>query len=265
VRVRLHRCYEQRCDASLGQRARDLEVYASLDRPASRRQAAPRDRGGAPDEIDQLALPGGGSGTCDAPLAKQGGPLTKRADSRTCPRACTCRTMSNGIRDAAAVRETGRTALIWQGPAASTPSRAAQFGLELDLSDIAMFYLNARVGFAGQGLRRMDSDRLQRVTGITAEVTPEWAAGICGVDADDIRRAAEIFDTSDRVVSTCTPARQRAPNASTATRCSPPTPPPRSPNPTPAGLASSKATSCGSPRGGTASRPGPDRLPARGP
>ncbi len=38
---------------------------------------------------------------------------------------------------------------------------------------------------------------------LTAETTPEWAAGICGVPADDIRRAADIFATSDRVVSTC--------------------------------------------------------------
>jgi anaerobic selenocysteine-containing dehydrogenase len=38
---------------------------------------------------------------------------------------------------------------------------------------------------------------------ITAEATPDWAAGICGVPADDIRAVTEIFATSDRVVSTC--------------------------------------------------------------
>jgi len=32
--------------------------------------------------------------------------------------------------------------------------------------------------------------------------TPEWAADVCGVDAGDIRCAAEIFGTSERVVST---------------------------------------------------------------
>src|SRR5699024_9054427 len=37
----------------------------------------------------------------------------------------------------------------------------------------------------------------------TSEATPEWAAEICGVPADDIRAAAEIFGTSQRVVSTC--------------------------------------------------------------
>lgn len=42
-------------------------------------------------------------------------------------------------------------------------------------------------------------DDLERVT---AEATPEWAAEICGVSAGDIRAAAEIFATSDRVVST---------------------------------------------------------------
>lgn len=38
---------------------------------------------------------------------------------------------------------------------------------------------------------------------ITAETSPEWAAEICAVDADDIRRAADIFGTSERIVSTC--------------------------------------------------------------
>lgn len=42
-------------------------------------------------------------------------------------------------------------------------------------------------------------EELQR---ITAKTTPEWAAGICGVSAADIARAAEIFGTSRRVVST---------------------------------------------------------------
>lgn len=43
-------------------------------------------------------------------------------------------------------------------------------------------------------------DDLERMT---AEATPEWASEVCGVPADDIRRAAEIFGTSDRIVSTC--------------------------------------------------------------
>ena len=42
-----------------------------------------------------------------------------------------------------------------------------------------------------------------RLAALVADATPEWAAEICGVDADDIRRAAEIFGTSERVVSTC--------------------------------------------------------------
>ena len=37
---------------------------------------------------------------------------------------------------------------------------------------------------------------------VTAETTPAWAAEICGVPAADIARAAEIFGTSERVVST---------------------------------------------------------------
>ena len=35
------------------------------------------------------------------------------------------------------------------------------------------------------------------------DATPEWAAEVCGVDPDAIRAAAEIFGTSERVVSTC--------------------------------------------------------------
>ncbi|MFG2452825.1 molybdopterin oxidoreductase family protein [Streptomyces sp. NPDC048512] len=38
---------------------------------------------------------------------------------------------------------------------------------------------------------------------VTRDTTPEWAAEICGVPARDIRRAAEIFGTGQRVVSTC--------------------------------------------------------------
>lgn len=37
---------------------------------------------------------------------------------------------------------------------------------------------------------------------LTAEATPAWAAAICGVPAADIEAAAEIFATSERVVST---------------------------------------------------------------
>ncbi|CCH79651.1 putative nitrate reductase (napA) [Nostocoides japonicum T1-X7] len=44
---------------------------------------------------------------------------------------------------------------------------------------------------------------LEDLERLTAEATPEWAAEICGVPAADIRRAVEIFATSDRVVSTC--------------------------------------------------------------
>lgn len=42
-----------------------------------------------------------------------------------------------------------------------------------------------------------------RLAELTREATPEWAGQICGVDPADIRAAAEIFGTSDRVVSTC--------------------------------------------------------------
>lgn len=44
------------------------------------------------------------------------------------------------------------------------------------------------------------SDVLERAT---RGATPEWAAGICGVPARDIRAAAEIFGTAERAVSTC--------------------------------------------------------------
>lgn len=44
---------------------------------------------------------------------------------------------------------------------------------------------------------------LQELEELTRDATPEWAAEICGVPAGDIRRSAEIFGTSERVVSTC--------------------------------------------------------------
>ena len=40
------------------------------------------------------------------------------------------------------------------------------------------------------------------VDALVREATPKWAAEICGVPARDIERAAEIFGTSERVVST---------------------------------------------------------------
>ncbi len=42
-----------------------------------------------------------------------------------------------------------------------------------------------------------------RLNELTRQATPDWAAEICGVPAADIVRAAEIFGTSERVVSTC--------------------------------------------------------------
>jgi len=42
-----------------------------------------------------------------------------------------------------------------------------------------------------------------RLVEVVADATPEWAGQICGVDPAEIRHAAEIFGTSERVVSTC--------------------------------------------------------------
>lgn len=44
---------------------------------------------------------------------------------------------------------------------------------------------------------------MDRLEELTRRTTPAWAARICGVPAADIAAAAEIFGTSDRVVSTC--------------------------------------------------------------
>jgi anaerobic selenocysteine-containing dehydrogenase len=41
------------------------------------------------------------------------------------------------------------------------------------------------------------------IEALTRDATPQWAAEACGVPAEDIRAAAEIFGTSERVVSTC--------------------------------------------------------------
>jgi ferredoxin-nitrate reductase len=50
------------------------------------------------------------------------------------------------------------------------------------------------------------------------EWTPEKAAGVCGVPADDIREAARIFGTSERVLSTVLQGFYQAPQA-TASSC----------------------------------------------
>jgi ferredoxin-nitrate reductase len=57
-------------------------------------------------------------------------------------------------------------------------------------------------GYVDRGYVDAHTIGFERLAEVTAHTTPEWAAGICGVDADDIRRAARIFATSDRVLST---------------------------------------------------------------
>jgi anaerobic selenocysteine-containing dehydrogenase len=42
----------------------------------------------------------------------------------------------------------------------------------------------------------------EELTGTVAECTPEWAAGICGVEAEGIREAARILGTAERLLST---------------------------------------------------------------
>lgn len=46
--------------------------------------------------------------------------------------------------------------------------------------------------------------------------TPEAVAEVCGVDAEDLRRAAEIFGTSERVLSTVLQGFYQAPQATAA-------------------------------------------------
>jgi anaerobic selenocysteine-containing dehydrogenase len=58
-------------------------------------------------------------------------------------------------------------------------------------------------GYVDKGYVDAHTVGMDQLTAVTHDATPEWAARICGVDADDIRRAAEIFGTSERVVSTC--------------------------------------------------------------
>lgn len=59
---------------------------------------------------------------------------------------------------------------------------------------------------------------LKELQGQVEEWTPEHAAEVCGVDADDIRRAARIFAESPRVLSTVLQGFYQAPQA-TASSC----------------------------------------------
>ena len=75
-------------------------------------------------------------------------------------------------------------------------------GTNLALMNALVHELIAK-GYLDRGYVDAHTIGFERLAEITAAATPQWAAAICGVDADDIRRAAEIFGTSDRVVSTC--------------------------------------------------------------
>jgi len=75
-------------------------------------------------------------------------------------------------------------------------------GTNLALMNALVHELIAK-GYLDRGYVDAHTIGFERLAEITAAATPQWAAAICGVDADDIRRAAEVFGTSDRVVSTC--------------------------------------------------------------
>lgn len=59
-----------------------------------------------------------------------------------------------------------------------------------------------RLGHVDQAYVAAHTVGFDELTRVTAKTTPEWAAAICDVAAADISRAAEIFGTSARVVST---------------------------------------------------------------
>jgi ferredoxin-nitrate reductase len=57
-------------------------------------------------------------------------------------------------------------------------------------------------GWADEEYVRAHAVGFEELTRLTADYAPERVAEICGVDAADVRRAAEIFGTSGRIVST---------------------------------------------------------------
>ncbi|UNT00750.1 molybdopterin oxidoreductase family protein [Streptomyces tubbatahanensis] len=75
-------------------------------------------------------------------------------------------------------------------------------GTNLAVMNALVHELIAR-GWVNEDYVRAHTVGFDELDRLTRETTPEWAAEICGVPARDIRAAAEIFGTSERVVSTC--------------------------------------------------------------
>lgn len=74
-------------------------------------------------------------------------------------------------------------------------------GTNLALMNALVHELTAR-GYVDSDYIAAHTIGFEQLEALTRETTAQWAAGICGVPAEDIIRAAEIFGTSERVLST---------------------------------------------------------------
>ena len=101
-----------------------------------------------------------------------------------------------------------RPRLIVVDPRATAPAREADVhlavrgGTNLALLNAILHELiaNDRVDHGFVGTHTVGYEEL---AGSVADCTPEWAAGICGVDAADIRSAARMLGAHERILSTC--------------------------------------------------------------
>jgi anaerobic selenocysteine-containing dehydrogenase len=84
----------------------------------------------------------------------------------------------------------------------ATVHLAVRNGTNLALMNALVHEVIAR-GFVDQSYVAAHTVGFGDLARATADATPERAAEVCGVPADDIRAAAEIFGCSQRVVSTC--------------------------------------------------------------
>ncbi len=73
-------------------------------------------------------------------------------------------------------------------------------------------------GFVDEAYVARHTIGLEQPAAVTRDATPEWAAEVCGVAAGDIRRAAEIFGTASRVVSTVSMGLYQSHQATAASR-----------------------------------------------
>ncbi|MEV6319041.1 nitrate reductase [Streptomyces sp. NPDC051776] len=100
-----------------------------------------------------------------------------------------------------------RPLLVCVDPRSTPVARAADVhlavrpGTNLALMNALLHEVIAR-GWADEDYLARHTRGVEELMSTVADCTPDWAADICGVSASAVRRAAEIFGTSERVLST---------------------------------------------------------------